>query len=205
MNTVQLFAALQKGRHDTGEVTLNRSRRAAFLAAVSLILLLGSDDLMAQAAGGRGRNRAPRDPAEMQARRMDRYREQLEVKNDDEWKVIQQRIEKVLQAESEVRIGGFGGFRGGGTNNGTQADGAPPGGGRGNRGQAANAESNPEAAALKAALDAKAPTDEIKAKLAKLHVTLTQKEANLAKVREELRQVLSVRQEALAVIMRLLR
>jgi hypothetical protein len=40
---------------------------------------------------------------------MERYRDQLEVTNDEEWKVIQPRIEKVMQAQRQVRVGGYSG------------------------------------------------------------------------------------------------
>lgn len=191
--------------------------KAALLTAITSFLLAGSHDLAAQAGGGGGggggRNRgAPRDPAQFQAQRMDRYRQQLEVKSDDEWKIIQQRIEKVQQAEREARVGGFGGFRRGGpnnnnnNNNGAQTDGTNNRGRRGNQGgPPANTDSNPDVTALQAAVDSKASTDETKAKLIKLRETLKQKDANLAKAREELRQVLSVRQESIAILIGLLR
>src|SRR2546427_2216810 len=52
---------------------------------------------------------APRgnfDPAQFRQRMMDRYKERLEVTSDDEWKVIQDRIEKVTQLQRDLRIGG---------------------------------------------------------------------------------------------------
>ena len=63
---------------------------------------------------------------------------------------------------------------------------------------------NPEVESLQKAIEAKAPADELKAKLAKVRDARKQKEANLAKAQDELRKVLSVRQEASAVLMGLL-
>ena len=58
---------------------------------------------------------------------------------------------------------------------------------------------------MQKAIESKASADELKAKLAKLREARKQKEANLEKAQEELRKVLSVRQEASAVLMGLLK
>ena len=150
--------------------------------------------------GGRGNF----DPAERRQRRMDFYKEQLEVKSDDEWKIVSDRIEKVTNLQRDILIGGFGGFggrRGGG------------GGGGENRAEATSetrrnpfgGEPNPDADALQKALDSKASADELKAKLAKLRESQKDKETKLASAQAELRKVLSVRQEATAVMMGLLK
>ncbi len=65
-------------------------------------------------------------------------------------------------------------------------------------------EPSPEAEALQKAIEAKASNDEIKAKLAKYRDAQKVKQANLEKAQSELRQVLSVKQEASAVMMGLL-
>ena len=62
----------------------------------------------------------------------------------------------------------------------------------------------PEQEALQKAIDAKAPADEIKSKLAKYREARKVKEANLAKAQDDLRKVLSVRQEAIASVSGLL-
>ena len=160
---------------------------------------------MAQ-TGGPGRNRGGGDPSQFQARRMERYREQLEVKKDDEWKVVQQRIERVLAAESELRLAGFGGaYRRDSTNNVAPLQRTANRGGRSNRGPRTTSELNPDVVALESALDSNAPPEEIKARLAKFRDMLKQKEASLGKARDELRQILSIRQEALAIRAGLLR
>ena len=152
-------------------------------------------------------NRGNFDPEQMRARMMERFKERLEVTKDDEWKIISDRIEKVMAAQRETRIAGFGGpggFRGrrggdGGGDN-AQADNA-----RRNRGPFGSAEANPDVEALQKAVDSKASPDEIKSKLAKVRDSLKDKEAKLTKAQDDLKQVLSVRQEATAVLMGLLK
>jgi hypothetical protein len=145
------------------------------------------------------------DPEQMRQRMMERYREGLEIKGDDEWKIVQARIEKVNEARRDVGFGGMGrmGF------------GRPPGGGGGAPGDQAQgdrraarggfgAQANPEAEALQKAIDSQASKDELKAALGKYREARKAKEAALEKAQDELRQVLTVRQEALAVLMGLL-
>ena len=84
------------------------------LAAVAVLCSLGTSPLAAQNQNqqpGRGNF----DPAQARQRMMERYKEQLDVKNDDaEWKVISERITKVMEARREVGGGGMGGFGRGG-------------------------------------------------------------------------------------------
>ena len=167
------------------------------LAGIAVALGLSAGNLAAQQRQGRGNF----DPDQFRQRMLDSYKERLEVKSDDEWKIIQDRIEKVMTAQREARVGGFrGGFgrRGGSDNGGGDNGGRPRGGGFGG-------ESNPDVEALQKAIDGKASTDEVKTKLAKVRATVKEKEANLTKAQDELRKVLSVRQEANAVLMGLLK
>ncbi|MBI3416016.1 MAG: hypothetical protein HY043_12015 [Verrucomicrobia bacterium] len=152
--------------------------------------------------GGGGRGRGNFDPEQMRQRQMERYKEQLDVSDEAEWKVISGLIEKVSTARRETG-GGFGGFgRGGG------GPGGPGGGGQGGGGggrAAFGGQQLPEAEALQKAIEAKASSDEIKTKLAKYREARKVKEANLEKAQEELRKVLSVKQEAAAVLAGLLK
>ncbi len=158
------------------------------MAATATVLVLGASDLLAQGApGGRG-GRGNFDPAQFQQRMMDRYKEAFGVSNDAEWQVIQTRIEKVMEARRAVGMGGGRAMFG-------------RRGGQGNRGGGNNQEANTEADALQKAIDAKAPAEEIKAKLAAFRAARQQKEAALEKAQNELKQVLTVRQEAIAVTM----
>jgi hypothetical protein len=160
------------------------------LAGVAVALIVSAGQVQAQ---GRGNF----DPEQMRQRMMERYKEAMEVKNDAEWKLIEERITKVSEARREVGFGGRGMMMGGRRGGGPGGDQA---GGRGGSG----AEANPEADALQKALEAKASTEEIKAKLSKFREARKTKEANLAKAREELKKVLTVRQEASAVMLGLL-
>jgi hypothetical protein len=68
-----------------------------------------------------------------------------------------------------------------------------------------NREANPEMESLRKAIEDKAPTAEIKAKLAALRAARAKKEAELEKAQDELRAILSARQEAIAVTLGLLK
>ena len=170
------------------------------MAGMATALTLSTGKVAAQ-------NRGNFDPEQMRQRMMERYKERLEVTNDDEWKIISDRIEKVMTAQRDTRIGGGGfggpgGRRGGGGGDNAQAD---NGGNRRNRGGMFGGEPNPDAEALQKAIDSKASADELKAKMAKLRDNLKDKEAKLTKAQDELRKVLSVRQEAIALSMGLLK
>jgi len=170
------------------------------LAGIAVLLDLGTGNLAAQQRGPGGGNF---DPAEMRQRMLDNARERLEIKSDDEWKVIQPRIEKVMEARRDVGFGGGmgmfgrGGRRGGADGNAAQAGGDNQGARRAFRG----GEPSAEAEALQKAIDSNASNDEIKAKLAKVREARKDKEAKLASAQEELKKVLSVKQEATAVLM----
>src|SRR5258706_7098480 len=84
------------------------------LASVAVVLTLSAGQLFAQdqqPQRQRGQGGGNFDPEQMRQRMMDRYKEQLEVKDDAEWKLISDRIEKVTAARREIGFGGgFGGF-----------------------------------------------------------------------------------------------
>lgn len=183
-----------------------------FLSAAVLGLAVLSSTLPAsaqEAEGGRRRNREGGagpgggqgnwDPAQMRQRMMERMREQFAVTDDAEWKLISERIEKVTTARTALNARGgfgFGGGRGGGP-----GGGGPGGGGRGGM----FGEVSPEQEALQKAVESNAPAEEIKTKLAKFRASQKDKEAKLAKAQDDLRQVLSAKQEATAVLLGLLK
>jgi len=174
------------------------------LAGVGVLISLGTASLMAQDQPRQGRGNF--DPEQMRQRMMDRYREQLEIKGDDEWKVVSERINKVVEARREVGFGGGPGMFGFGRGGRPGGDGNnPPAAGNDQARRGPRAEPSPEAEALQKAIESKASADELKAKLAKLREARKVKEANLEKAQEELRKVLSVRQEAAAVLAGLLK
>jgi len=142
------------------------------------------------------------DPQEIQKfiqqRLMETIRERLEVTDDAEWKIIEERLSKVTQARMATLAegGGLAGFGGMGAGRGGA------GGGRGL--QSLFGQPSAESQALQQAIDAKASVTEIKARLAKLQEVRKQKQATLVKSQNELRQVLTLRQEAILALMGLI-
>jgi hypothetical protein len=125
---------------------------------------------------------------------MDRFKEQLEVTDDAEWKALEPLVQNVMDARRGTMAGMGRGMFGGGPRRGG-ADNAAGGGGRGPGGQ-----STPEADALQKAIDAKAPKAEVKAALEKFVAARKAKQAELEKAQDELRKVLTSRQEAIATL-----
>ena len=146
------------------------------------------------------RQRGNFNPEEMRARMAERMRELLEVKNEDEWKLIAARLEKVREARDKVRA--FSGdfrlmFSQGGDQGGNRGPGGP-GGVRGPGGFGGGAP-NPDVEAFSKAVQNKAPTAELKQRMARVRDARKAAEADYDKVSEELRQLLTVRQEAVLV------
>jgi hypothetical protein len=175
----------------------------------------------------RAQDRPNFDPEQMRQRMMQRLREQMEVPDDSEWKVISERATKVMDARRAARSGGGGpGMFGpppggpGGPPPGRSDSGSSPAGGPppGDQGPAPgfaggpppggpggfNPQPNPSLDALRKALDDKASAAELKAKVAEYKADLQQKRAALESAQDSLRQVLSARQEAIAVLAGLL-
>jgi hypothetical protein len=142
----------------------------------------------------------------MQQQRMERYKEVLEVNNDDEWNALQPMIQKVMDARRDTFAGGgmgrggFGGRRGGQGGGGDQGGGGQGGGNAMRGGGGRGGEPSPEAEALRKAIDAKATTGEIKAALAKFVESRKAKAEQLKVAQENLRKVLTARQEAIATL-----
>jgi hypothetical protein len=171
-------------------------------AGVAAALGLGINSGLAQNGGGGGGGGGWRNmtPEERQQRMMGFVKETLEVTDDAEWKEIQPRVQKVMDARMGMMGGGgmgrmFARNRGGG--NGGDNQGGDQGGQRRNFfGQAPS----PETEALQKAIDAKAPKAELKAALAKYEEAHKAKQAELEKAQAELRKVLTTRQEAIATL-----
>lgn len=139
-------------------------------------------------------------------RMMEGYRTRLDVKLDEDWKKIEPLVAKVADAQ-RASFGAGSGGGGGRRNGGGGGDNADQGnnGGR-NRG---NQPSNPERDELQKALDEKAPVDEVKEKLAKYREARKARDekaqAALEAAQNDLRKALTPRQEAGAVLARLLK
>ena len=153
-----------------------------------------------------GGRRGNFDPAEMQARLLSGLRERLEVTDDEEWKLISDRIAKVTDLRRSLPGGGtatmvFAG-RGGPPTGGDSNRGGDRGGDRGGRGGPRGG--TPEIVALQTAIRDKLPDAEIKSRLDRVRETRKENEAKLTKAQEDLRALLTVRQEAVAVMFGLL-
>lgn len=98
---------------------------------------------------------------------------------------------------NSASAGGGDGNAGPGGPGGPPPDGAGGPGGPGN----SNRQSDPEMEALRKAIDANAPVAELKTKMEQVRTARAQKEATLEKAQTELRQILTTRQEAVAVSM----
>ncbi|MBN2507820.1 MAG: hypothetical protein JXQ71_14115 [Verrucomicrobia bacterium] len=163
---------------------MNRLSQLIAMAGVTAALGLSTVQVNAQGRGGF-------DPEQMRARMMERYKDALEVSNDAEWKIIEPRINKVMETRRDVGFGfGFGrGFM----------MSRRPGGEGGDRQRGPERQANPEAEALQKAIEAKAPADEIKTKLAAFRDARQKKQEAVEAAQADLKKVLSVRQEAILV------
>jgi hypothetical protein len=198
-------------------------RRNLVLAAVVAVVLggLGIEQalLAADAGGGGGGQRAPRDPAAMQ-QRMEQFRAQAAERmkttlgvTDEEWKVLQPKIEECQTLARQLQGGAMGGMGGAGGMFG------------GRRGGAAATGTDANAPAAAPQPDPNRPQSDIQKKMTALQTVLANKEAKpeeitaaLAAVREaraaaqakldaaekELRKIVTVRQEGLLFTMNVL-
>jgi hypothetical protein len=171
----------------------NNIRYLLAMAGATVMLGLFTNEAVAQ-----------NDPAQFRERTLARYREQLDVKSDEDWKKIEPLVGKVMDARTSAGGVGFGG-RGGRGGRGGGGDGGNAGqAGDSNRNRSGSS-SNAEEQALEKAIEAKAPADEIKTKLAAVREARKTREAALEKAQDELRKALSPRQEAAAVLARLVK
>jgi len=172
------------------------------MTSVATMALLAASNLLAQnnpppGGGPEDRRRHGRggfgDPTEMRQRMMDNIREQFSVKDDAEWKLIEERVQKVMDARRDIGFGGSGMSRmfrrPGGDNN-----------DRGDR-RRFGPEPSAEEQALEKAIDSKASKEELKSAMAKYRAAKKEKESKLSAAQDELKKVLSVQQEAVALSM----
>ena len=154
--------------------------------------------------GGGGGRRGNFDPAQMQQRMMDNIKDQLGA-TDDEWNVIQPKLQKVMDAQRETRAGGgmrmlFGGGRGGRGGGG----GGQGGGGQGGGDQPTSplAQASEE---LQTVLQNKNATpDDINSKLTAFRAARDKANTDLDAARKDLKDVLTAKQEAQMVLFQIL-
>ena len=171
------------------KITSKTILASAFLVAAGLFANAQENNAP---GGGRGNF----NPEEFRARMAERLKTSLKV-TDDEWTVLQPLIEKVTTKQRESMAGRFGGFggRGGGDRGGNGGGGA----GGGDRGGSA------ESQALREALEKDSTTPEdLKAKLNAVRESRKKATIELAAAREDLKKVVSVRQEAVLFSMGIL-
>ena len=172
--------------------------KGIYLLAVAVVAAFGfigqamsQESRPAGAPGGRGGpgGRGNFDPAAFRAEMEKRMKESLGV-TDDEWKVLQPKIEKVQTLQRESRGGMGGGRTGRGNRGGNQpADaGAAP---------AAQSDVQKAMAELTKLLENKdSKAEDVKAALAALRDARAKADADLEKAQKDLKDVLTVKQEA---------
>jgi hypothetical protein len=137
---------------------------------------------------GQGRQRGNYDPAQARERMLNGIKERLGA-TDEEWKVLQPKVEKVMTAQRDSRgdrgRSGRGGDRGGSSNAQGQGEQSP----------VAKASAD-----LRAALDDKSTSaEEITKRLTALREAREKSRADRVAAQKELKDVLSARQEAVLV------
>jgi hypothetical protein len=192
--------------------------RILTMCAMAVTLAISATSLMAQDNGGGGggggnggggnggdqgggmrRQRGNFDPAQMQQRIMEGIQDRLGFTNDTDWQAVQPLVQKVLDARRDV--GGpnmralFQRNRGNGGDQG--------GGGQGGRGGFGGMFGQPSAeeTALQDALDNDAPSGQIKDLLAKYKASQKVKQDKLVAAQEDLKKVLTTKQEAQAYVL----
>lgn len=180
-------------------------KRVVLTGAVTLLCLNVGQALAQQGPGGMGGGRGNFDPEQMRQRMMERYKEAFGVTDNSEWKIIEERINKVNEARREVGFAGFGGGMMGMRRPGQGGQGGDQARAGQDRQRRMGPEPDPAAEELQKAIEDKASNDVLKAKMTALRDSVKAKEAKLQAAQEDLRKVLSVRQEAQALQMGLIR
>jgi hypothetical protein len=171
-----------------------------------ILLVAGCVAALCLTTGKAQAQRGNFDPSQFRQNMIDSFRDRMSVTNDDEWKVLETAIGKVVDAQIAARANAIRGFGGGtrrnrdrGTNSTDSANGNRP------RGGGFFGTPSAEADDLQKAIEDKAPKDEINAKLAKLREANAASEAKLAAAQDNLKNLLTARQEAVAVLYGLLK
>jgi len=131
------------------------------------------------------------DPAQMRERYLLQIKEQL-ASPDEEWKLIQPKLDKVLAVQRESR--GSGRTFGGGRTRGGNQQGQPTPAAQPAQPQSEVATASDEL--RKAVADKATPPEELTKKIAALREAKAKAKANLAAAQKDLRELLSARQEA---------
>ncbi|HUA38703.1 MAG TPA: hypothetical protein VMA35_09965 [Candidatus Sulfopaludibacter sp.] len=166
---------------------------------VAAALCLSTGSLLAQNDNGGDRQggfgRGNFDPAQFQQRIMDNIRDQLGFTNDTDWSAVQPLVQKVMDARRDMAGAGMRMMfrRPGGDNQ-----------DRPNRGGFFGGQPSPEAEALQQAIDGHVPDAQLQQALDRYRASMKQKQAQLEQAQDNLRKVLTIRQEAQATLLGLL-
>ncbi len=160
--------------------------------------------------GGFGGPGGQFDPAQMRQRMMENWKQQLGA-DDDAWKVIEPRLTKVMELNRQTMSGGMFGMRGmRGTRAGRGGDQGDRGGRAGQQGDRPRfpGQEDREPTAVEKAAETLSTTlenesasaDTIKQQLTALRAAREKAKQELAAAQQDLRQILTVRQEAVLVL-----
>lgn len=145
----------------------------------------------------RGGDRRSWDPARFQEMMMQGVKERLEITDEAEWKAVQPLVEKVMTAQRQVagdRMRGMMMGRRGSDDRRPGGDDRRPSGG------IFGATPNPEADALQRAIDSKASKSDLQVVMKKFVAAREAHQAELERAQNDLRKVLTPRQEAIATL-----
>ncbi|MHB1155595.1 MAG: hypothetical protein ACYC26_02020 [Phycisphaerales bacterium] len=174
---------------------MTRNRLMLSVLAMTLLIPMIA---MAQDAprndDGQGR-RQRFDPAQMRQRMMERIKTELKV-TDDEWTVLQPKVEKVMTLQRDLMMGMFGGRMGRRAFGGPGGDNAQP-----------PADAAPQSEIVKASADLRTaladdntPAATINEKLLAFRTARAKVQTDLDVARKDLRELLTPRQEAVLVM-----
>jgi chromosome segregation ATPase len=168
----------------------------AFLLAAVATPAMAQQQPGGGGAGGGGAGGGRIDPTQFRQMMNDRMKELMGA-NDEEWKALQPRIEKLQQLQRDAsNFGGMGllmDFGGGGGGRGGRGFGGPGGPG-GDRQPSVSQQKTSEL--VEVVKNKESSPAQLKEKLAAAKAARAQAKAELAKAQEELRELLTVRQEA---------
>ncbi len=182
-------------------------RRMVKIGIVACVLGLMVGGLsIAQQGGGQGGF----DPAQMRQRMMERMKEQLGA-DDQAWKVMEPRLTKVMELNRQANAGGrgmmfgFGGRGGRGGPGGPGGDQGPQADRRGRGPQGEQTALDKAMAQLRTTLENQSATpEEIKTQLTAVRQAREKAKQELAVAQQDLKKILTVRQEAMLVEMGML-
>ena len=184
-----------------------KTNRLLAMCGIAAALFLGAGNALAQNDNGGGNGGGPGgwpggrgnfDPAQFQQRMMERIQDELGFTNSTDWSAVQPLVQKVMDAQRDARGAGMGRLFGRGNRGGGDQ------GGDNNRRNPFGGTPSPEAEALQKAIDDNAPAAQVKELLTKYQASQKDKQAKLVAAQENLRAVLTAKQEAQATLMGLL-